>query len=352
MISVPLIGIMVSRKKQRRRILKLYHSRWRKDLETQLCTFTPGDVCEQTQTVTGIIKAKRGLKEKVLAPPNAVYNRCYNRSTKIFDSLDKMIGKKYFNAITHLNKWVVYTLLKESDVGIYLPETFLYDGSMIIDRLEEWKLLYLKPVHGNKGRKVNRLELTENGEVLVSSHSLAPRHILEKNEDIRQKLKGILGRRKFIMQEGIPSQRTEQSLFDLRVLVQKNIKGTWTVSAVVSRVAYEGFFNTGIFQQIYDAEFFLPQLIGEDSGVRLLEDLRTISIHAAQLLDGHLGLLGELSVDFILDEDDRPWIIEVNGCPQKSIYRGIEDFHHIEPVYRRPLEYAYYLSQLSPDRLM
>jgi hypothetical protein len=62
-----------------------------------------------------------------------------------------------------------------------------------------------------------------------------------------------------------------------------------------------------------------------------------------------MGLLGEISVNFVLDKEMKLWIIELNGKPQKSIYKDIKNFKYEQLIYRRPLEYAYFLSQSRPS---
>ena len=135
-------------------------------------------------------------------------------------------------------------------------------------------------------------------------------------------------------------------VFLIYVFTTKRFGGNWQVSVAACRIAYESYFNTSAFQGIYVAENFLPKIKGQ-AGTFLLEQLKEISIGVAKVLDRRLGLLGELSVDFILDENNRPWIIEVNGKPQKSIYKDLEAIPQKQLIFQKPLEYAYYLSQLS-----
>ena len=75
--------------------------------------------------------------------------------------------------------------------------------------------------------------------------------------------------------------------------------------------------------------------------LRLIDE---VSVNAAQVLESHMAGVGELAVDFVLDREMKLWIIEINGKPQKSIYQDIKNFKSAELVYRRPMEYAYYLS--------
>jgi hypothetical protein len=186
-----------------------------------------------------------------------------------------------------------------------------------------------------------------SGDVHISLHSLAPIYICRKNEDIQEKLDELLGLKKYMIQQGIRMSQLNNRYFDIRVLVQKGILGEWTVSTITSRVAYEHYFNTSIFDNIYYVVEILPRLFSQENMNEILKSLYEVSVKAAQEVEPHMGSLGELSVDFVLDEQRKLWIIELNGKPQKSIYKDLKCFKDKKLIYSRPLEYAYYLSVLK-----
>jgi len=72
--------------------------------------------------------------------------------------------------------------------------------------------------------------------------------------------------------------------------------------------------------------------------------MERVSLEAAAVIEDKLGLLGEISVDFMLDTCGRPWIIEVNGHTQKSFVKRLHDHQMTNTIYRNPLEYATFLA--------
>jgi len=254
-------------------------------------------------------------------------------------------GDKCFNIINWFNKFDVYNVLNKSNLKGYLPHSYLFNEVNVSALLNKYKTVYIKPVYGNQGKNVHRLELRENGDIHISLNSFAPKLICRKNEDIQQKLDRLLGENDFIVQKGIQSSQIENRNYDVRVLVQKDIGGKWNVTAMVCRVADERYFNTGVYESIYDArEVFNKIYKSKKTKKNTIKLITKISIKAAQVLETHMGLLGELSVDFVLDKKMKLWIIELNGKPQKSIYKDIINFKYKQLIYGRPMEYAYYLS--------
>ncbi|NRF95780.1 YheC/YheD family protein [Paenibacillus frigoriresistens] len=342
----PLIGILVTKRSSRKRILELY--RLYHSLNLKLYAFTPADILWKEQRIIGLSLKKGIWKQSSFPFPHVVYNRCFNKKLVTIQRLEKAIGRnKCFNNINFFNKWDLYNLLKQSNLKPYVPDTFLYNEVKVSELIEKYKLVYIKPSYGFKGKSVYRVELTDNGDIHISLHSLNPRYICRKDESVQEKLNELLGPKKYMVQQGIRLSQLDHQYVDIRVLVQKDILGEWTVSAITSRVAYENYFNTSMCETIYDVVEILPQLVSLENINEILRSLHEISVKAAQEAETHMGSLGELSVDFVLDEQSKLWIIELNGKPQKDIYKNLKCYKR--KIYSRPLEYAYYLSQIERE---
>ena len=344
MADCPIIGVLVSTRNERKTNLKLYQGHH--TLPLKLFAFSREDINWDKHKIIGLCQIGSKWEEKLFPFPHAVYNQCYNKISTTIEQLNNVIGgDKCFNSINWFSKWNVYNLLIHSNIQMHIPDTFLLNEVNISELVKKYKLVYVKPSYGNHGKSVYRLELKENGDIHMSLHSIAPRVICRKNEDIQQKLAQLLGENIFIVQKGIQTSQIDNQNYDIRVLVQKDIRGKWMVSTTVCRVAYECYFNTSAYKSIHDAEEFFDQIFPlKKMKESTINSINKISVNAAQVLESSMGLLGELSVDFVLDEEMNLWIIELNGKPQKSIYKDINKFKYEQLIYRRPVEYAYYLS--------
>lgn len=339
-----LIGIMLDNRKDRQRILTPYLQNH--NLNIKLFAFTPADVLWQKRSIIGLSRQNGVWKQSTFPFPDAIHNRCYSNKSLTLQRMAKTIGRnKSFNSVTAFNKWTVYRALKQAGLGKYLPATYLYSTANISGLLNNYKQLYVKPMHGSRGMSVYRLEKMNNGEINISMHSIAPWYICRVGESIRSKMAQIIGQKKYLVQQGIRLKKIDNKFFDIRALVQKDISGQWKVSTIVSRKAYVNYFNTSSCESVSDSEKLLSRLYPPETVNSILKTLRNVSIKTAKAMEKQLGILGELSVDFALDTRNKLWIIELNGRPQKSIYKLVRGFQHHKRIYSRPMEYAFYLAQ-------
>ncbi len=341
-----MIGIMVSKKGKRENCLNLYLS-YVSNLKIKLLAFTPKDINWQDKKITALIKNNDKFSEMVFPLPDVILNRLYRKNKKIVKRLEKIIGEnRCFNHVNFLNKWKVYKILMNTDLKQYLPITFLYGHGNINKMLKKYRCLYLKPCYGCCGKRVYKIVITDDGEIKFYNHTVKAKEKFQNKQKFKEKIQKITYSKKFIVQQEVPMTRYNENSFDIRVLVQKNIKGFWAITNMASRITNKFFSNTSLFEKIDLTEHVLNQLdlLNKDKVITALND---ISIKTAQHLEKKLGHLGELSVDFGLARDGKLTIIEVNGKPQKKIYDYLKDKDAIENIYKRPLEYAYYLCKVE-----
>lgn len=150
-----------------------------------------------------------------------------------------------------------------------------------------------------------------------------------------------------LIQEEIPVLKYKEKTFDIRALVQKNKSGQWEITNTVSRLSYNGCFNTSMCDHVILAKKQLNRVFPEDRAASLLQTIHDVSLEVAECIakKGKLHV-GELSVDFGVDQYGKAWIIEVNGQPQKKLYNDLNHGKRLKEVYRKPIEYAQYLASL------
>lgn len=273
--------------------------------------------------------------------PKAIYNRCNNLSPRLQLRIERMIGpKRCFNLVNRLNKWKVYECLATSHLTPYLPDTHIYCDISLLDALYKYQQVFIKPFHGYRGNGVYKLELTPDKRISLAHHCTTAQSIQNQQEMLNDTLKKITANNQYLIQEGLTFILFEQKHFDIRILLQKNIRGKWCVSSMISRIAYYGFFNTGLTSAVMPADKLLMTLF-PDNYANMLQHLKSIGLEVAPIVEQLYGHMGELSVDFGITQDGQPKIIEVNGQPQKSIH----PYQDYRDIFRNPIHYAHYLTK-------
>ncbi|WP_245705231.1 YheC/YheD family endospore coat-associated protein [Alteribacillus persepolensis] len=318
-------------------------------MPVKLFSFTPKDINWKTKRIKGCCFRNQKWETAISPFPYAVYNRCYQKKGKTLKRLEKYIGKnKCFNTITFFNKWKVYKILSQTELHVYLPKTWLYQQKRFKTLLEGRNQLILKPCYGYLGRRVYLVEAKSEDQVynIYQDTLKRPKYSFEDAASFYTKIDELMNRKKLIIQEHINTSRAAGRIADIRMLVQKNSSGKWTVTNGISRIAQKDYYVTNCSNRICKAEEVLPFIVSDTSeSSAVYEEMIKTSIKTAKIIEKHVGLLGEIGVDMVLDKNKKLKIIEVNGKLQKNLYHKVrEAFQENDLVYQRPIEYAYFLA--------
>lgn len=311
-----------------------YYSRNWRALPQEILFFDPQGIDWGSGTITGL-QLRRGVwRRGEFAFPRTVYNRCFPEPRGVLAKLSEAVGaENIFNFRTQLDKWEVHCLLNTSEVAPFLPETHLFARDELPSLLEKHQSLVFKPRRGHGGAGVFRLTLAGPEVVLITTQTMTfpvwgePFYLAMVAMAAPQ---GV-----YLVQEYIPSQEKGGVKFDVRLLLQKDRAGQWQVTGQLSRVtAAENLLTNGYRAVVAPEELVVGAVLNE---------LHRVGRLAAEVLDAGLGGLGELGVDFLLDAKGHPWILEVNGKPDKGLFWKLGDGQMLERVYLTPLEYQEYL---------
>ncbi|NMB19264.1 MAG: hypothetical protein GX979_00220 [Firmicutes bacterium] len=310
------------------------------DLNVDLVIVTPRRIDWMNHKVHGLVYNGQRWEEEDVPLPPSLYNRYYGPKPKVVSRLETILGKnKVFNHVTRFDKWWIHQLLAGTSLKTYLPKTSLYTPQRLLDYLSRFKQVILKSAHGQLGTRVYLV--VADGEYLhLHQGTLSPVISFRSTDELLEHLEPALSP-DFLLQQYIPLASIDGRAFDLRLLLQKGQTGTWEIPGVLSRLAMRHAYVTNICQAI---------LFGEDAlrsafpGRNIMPELVDVSIRVAHIVEGSLGSLGELSVDFGLDFEGKVWIIELNAKPMKHMFADLGDMHLTRTIYCQPLLYALYLA--------
>ncbi len=249
-------------------------------------------------------------------------------------------------------KWFIHTILSQSSVVLpfLLPAVLVQTPYDLLRAVQQLGDVYLKPVRGTQGQRIVRVLTTASGYVAQwakgRSDQPPPSEVLATDRDVLRRFAGIRASTPFIAQRTVSLLRTiSNEPFDLRYLIQAPTDEnspplcTGIVARVASNQAVTTNLHTGALplsvQELEDR--MAPHTItlfqqAVDRGEKA-------AIAAFIALSNQHKALAELGVDIALDRQGRAFVLEVNPCPGRQMFR------RVDPVMRRlslerVLEYA------------
>lgn len=300
-------------------------------------------------------KETRLWEQKEFPRPQVLYNRIPDRNDERKPSVRKKMdeikcnpGVKLFNP-SFFNKWDLFKWLKASESTRQLiPVTKkLSDVSSLNKLLITHPYLYLKPENGKAGKGIMILKYRKDH---ITPYRLtiqrAKRIITYRAITLSRlwsRIRLETGTDPYIVQQGIELAAYERRHFDLRILVQKNGKGTWNVTGIGARLAGQGSITTHVPRggSVEEPLELLSAQFGPETGTLLMNKVKsTATLIARQIERGSGGNLGEMSIDLGVDRLSNLWFFEANAKPMKFDEPDIR-----RKSLRRIFQYSSYLNE-------
>ncbi|WP_238323109.1 YheC/YheD family protein [Gorillibacterium massiliense] len=306
-----------------------------KEMGAFIYVATIDDLKPERKRIYGYVHhPESGMWIRQLLPlPQVIYSRIPNRKDEqqpevqaVIRSILKKKSPALFNPY-FFNKWTLYEWLDRSKATRrFIPATRkLSTPEDLAAFMGKHPTIYLKPIRGKAGTGIMKLEkgskrdrfwcrlhLQEKEKSVTSKHY----NLIQLWTQIKQETFG----EEYIMQQGIPLARVDNRPFDLRVLVQKNGKGIWSLSGIGARVAGRKSITTHVPRGGYidSPENALISVFGEEKSPQLLKKVKKSSLYLARHIERESGVpLGEMSMDLGVDSNGRIWFFEANSRPMK-----------------------------------
>jgi hypothetical protein len=297
---------------------------------------TTSDFKLNGKQVTGYVYdfADKKWNKQSVSLPHVVYNRIPNRKFELLPEVQQTIqaclkhSQIHFFNPSFFNKWTLFEWLSKSkNTRSLVPATQkLITREELEKLLQKHKALYLKPALGKAGKGIMRVErstvkgraniyqlsVQEKTKSYISRHPTIPK--------LWSQIRKITVGEDYIMQQAIQLSCFKQRPFDLRVLVQKNSKGFWSVAGIGARVAGKTSITTHVPRggSIDDPHKLLAAIFGEAGCKKIIQRTKKTAVAIAKQIEKASGQnLGEMSMDLGVDTSGDIWFFEANSKPMK-----------------------------------
>lgn len=324
-----------------------------RELGSTVFLFSPKDVLASGKQVRGFVLDGNGKWQgRIFDRPDAVFDRYRYTPTQAFkDYVAFRRTSNFLYANNRLaNKWRVHDVLyRDSRMHRWLPETYLYSRPNLVKMLGRHSLLYVKPLNGTGGRNILSVEKTSEGYRLLGRDKQRAKisAVLTKISSVQRWVDRWTKREKYIVQQGLRLQLVPKRAVDMRLLIQKDGHGEWSITGHGMRVGGERSATSNLHGggKAIPVPAFLRPRFGEDRTDEIVRDCERLAFQTAETLEGHFGRMVEFGLDIGIDVNGRSWLIEVNPKPAREIFREMGSPQQYKQAITRPLEYAIYLAK-------
>lgn len=305
-----------------------------RELGLEVIVLTPVDLKLHHQRVYGYRydARQKSWKRQIFPLPRVIYNRIPNRDDEMRPEVQQVIKAcmmhphiQLFNP-AFFNKWTLFEWLKKSKLTRnHIPMTRRLTRKLDLKKLlQRHSLLYLKPERGKAGKGIMRLRRREGKTVYyylsIQEYRKSQTFRYNTMGALRKQIFNIMGEESYIAQQGIALARYQQRPYDLRILVQKNKQGRWSISGIGARIAGSSSITTHVPRggTIDEPQKVLSHSFGTLAAKSMMRKTKKTALLIAKQIERGAGhTLGEMSMDLGIDTAGHIWFFEANAKPMK-----------------------------------
>jgi hypothetical protein len=273
--------------------------------------------------------------------PPVIHNRSMSFAPKCLLQLQQLRKRSFvFNGQTRYSKNYIHRLLAaHKELVTHLPHTVPFSQAALKNMMAGFDSLYIKPVSSSIGKGIIKISKDRKGWNIQESR----KPVWMNHAKVFSYLNAKLGKRPYLIQEGIPLAKYHGNPFDLRVSVQKNGTGQWQVTGMVGKVAMKGSHVTNVARggrvkrcdELFSACGFNQE--------QTKKSIELLSLGIAKCLEKRLNHLADIGLDIGLDTKGKPYFIEMNGRDLRYSFKNGNMMTTWYKTYENPIEYGTYL---------
>ncbi|MFB9278373.1 YheC/YheD family protein [Cohnella cellulosilytica] len=237
-------------------------------------------------------------------------------------------------------------LMADPELRDYIPATESFDRRTVERMLEQFGMIYVKPVNGTFGRGVIRIEKPETSSA-YRFQSGERRYEFPSFDGMYRRLLSVKKPRAYLSQQGIHLLKYQGRSFDLRVMVQINPQSVWETTGMIGRVAHPRKIVTNYHAGGTPAPVrtLMAEHLTSEQWPPFEDRLRKLGVSVAAALARRFPRLKEIGIDIAVDESLKPWILEVNTLPDPFLFRRLPDKSVFRKIYAYAVSYGRFKSR-------
>lgn len=273
----------------------------------------------ENQTVEGTVISGSEVKKGSTTIPRLIYNVTFHsqsRSVKKMRKLRRLENVTVINPINRFNQSILFEMfssLLSNDQ--FLLHYDVFSPKTLMEFLNIYKGCLLLPEKGSAKDKVlwvNQLPEKDDNYILSSTDRSAEYSEEELFGQIKKRIKS----KKYMVIKPISPLKWMGSPLEIRVYLQKNGNGKWSVTDMVGKS--EILAKESNLKHVAEKLEWTLEDISIQKKEKVIEDLTNASVKCCSLMDYYIPNIGTVTLDFLLDQDYKPYLFYVKGWETRS----------------------------------
>ncbi len=278
--------------------------------------------------------------------PSSIY-RVIGLSEQWKNHFLSIIGDTVFNN-RYFSKWDMYEWFSsDKRINYHMPYTLKYNSDKdVLDMLERFEKVYIKPVSGMKGHGIVQVKKKANSVVFKYRENGINHELeMEDSHEIKRYIQKRFYQGKCLVQQAIDLMEYNERIVDFRCALQKNQSDMWVCNTIFGRCGDKDSIVSNISSggTAFSAEELLKNVFphSKESVSALIKRMESLALDACFVLDEFGINCGTLGLDIGIDKQGYLWLIEINNrdpSPQFALDINEEQLYYT--IKTSPLFYA------------
>lgn len=231
-------------------------------------------------------------------------------------------------------------LMKNNQIKKYLPATMKLNKQSFFIMLSRYKTVYLKPNQGAFGIGVMQVRKIEHEKQPFFRIHLGTQQ--KTFQSMEKAYVFVLAKRvntDYLVQQGIDLLRWNKRPCDLRLMITKQKDNTWRNEGFVGRAAQAKKIVTNIRSggTALSIEDLLAPYTNPTTQRKVILKLNQLGSRICKHLEKNYPGIQLFGIDIGMDQNLKPWVIEVNTRPEKICWKCMRKLYKKNiPVKRAP----------------
>lgn len=292
--------------------------------DVSIICFTADDIDIDRLLVKGDVISGQIIRTSISNIPSKIFNmqtHTLKENIKKIRKLRVLEDITIINPVNRFNHSIVCEILKSVSryEKLILPSINVSEQNLF-EYLDKYKSVFLMPERGIGQRKA---VVIEEGEVGKSNIIFGSEMFDCENHELYNMVRKMTHDKNFLILKGVNLIKYQNNPVEIRVYVQKNSEARWVVTGNTIKVDIFSYGKTNN-NITYNCREVLANLeIGDIDAIE--KNLNNTAINICCYLDYYFSNLGACTIDFILDENKKIYIINFAGVEQNFKFMMYED---------------------------